>query len=150
MHFGPSNPTWAKLYGALASLAGVCRGEFAFVLDVGNGLWCVGLPDTRPTTDTAHEDRAADRFYANEVVPRAATMRRGARIELEKVEGDDRYVALSFAAIYFLVVWFEDAFEPAIARRRIRRALPEIERLTLALPAPGGPGADEGEAKERA
>ena len=63
---------------------------------------------------------------------------------------DDCYAAMSFAGIYAVVVWFDRAFESALVRARIRRALPEIEALTLALPPSGGPGSDEAAAKVRA
>jgi hypothetical protein len=147
---GPDDPTWSKLYAALASLAAACGGTFAFVIDEGNGLWCVGLADASPTTATAHEDRAADRFYRSEMVPRLAGLRRGSRMDVVKVDGDDRYVAMSFAGIYAVVVWFDRSFEPAFVRARIRRAIPEIEALTLALPPSGGPGTDQAAGRVRA
>jgi hypothetical protein len=50
---GPDNPTWKKLYEALARLAAASGGPFAFVIDEGNGLWSVGLADSPPTTSTA-------------------------------------------------------------------------------------------------
>jgi hypothetical protein len=150
VRLGPDNPVWRKLYDALAGLARVCGAPFAFVIDEGNGLWCVGLADSGPTTSTAHEDRAADRFYESEMVPRLGGMRRGGRLDLVKVDGNDRYVAMSFAGIYVLVVWLAGAFEPALVRARIRRALPAIEALTLAMPPSGGPGCDEGAEKRRA
>jgi hypothetical protein len=141
---------WTKLYAALAMLAAGCGGPFAFVIDQGNGLWCVGIRGTPPTTATEHEDRAADRFYQAEMVPRMAAMRRGARLDVAKVDGDDRYVAVSFTGIYAVVVWFDGSFDPATVRVKVRRALPEIEALTLALPPSGGPGSDEGAVKLRA
>jgi hypothetical protein len=67
-----------------------------------------------------------------------------------KVDGDDRYVATSFAGIYAVIVWFAGPFEPDMIRAKLRRALPEIEALTLAMPPSGGPGFDEGAAKIRA
>src|SRR5579864_6953419 len=77
---GPHDPTWKKLYEALASLAVACGGMFAFVIDEGNGLWCVGLADSGATTSTADEDRAAGRFYEREMVPRREQLRRGKRL----------------------------------------------------------------------
>jgi hypothetical protein len=141
---GPDNPTWKQLYLALANLAAECGGTFAFVIDQGNGLWCVGLANSGPTTVTMPEDRAADRFYKNEMVPRLGGLRRGSRLDVAKTDGDDLYVGVSFAGIYAVVVWFDGAFDPALARARIRRALPEIEALTVGLPPSGGPGFDEG------
>jgi hypothetical protein len=96
------------------------------------------------------EDRAADRFYQAEMVPRLTGLRRGIRLDVAKPDGDDRYVAVSFAGIYALVVWFDGGFDPALVRARIRRALPEAESLTVALPPSGGPGFDEGAQKVRA
>jgi hypothetical protein len=145
---GPHVPTRRKLYDALATLARACGGTFAFVLDEGNGLWCVGLPDS-PTTLTTNPNRAADRFYRDVMVPRLAVKPR-TRLNAVKAEGDERYVAKSFATIYAVVVWFDGPFQPEVVRARIRRALPEIEALTLALPPRGGPGGDEGAVKVRA
>lgn len=150
MHLGPAHPTWKRLYEALASLASTCGGAFAFVVDEGNGLWCVGIPNRPPTTATADEDRAADRFYRDEIVPRTASIRRGIQIDVAKMNGDDRYAARSFAGIYAVVVWFEDDFEPDLVRARIRRSIPEIQALTLALPPSGGPGSDQGAGRLRA
>jgi hypothetical protein len=147
---GPGHPVWTKLYVALASLAKACGGGFAFVIDEGNGLWCVGIRDVAPTASTPNEDLAADRFFRAEVEPRMPTMRQGVRFEAYSVEGEDRYAAQSFAGIYAVVVWFDVSFEPALVRARIRRALAEIEALTLALPPSDGPGADEGAVKMRA
>jgi hypothetical protein len=147
---GPSHPVWSKLYDALTHVAEECGGTFAFVLDEGNGLWCVGIPGREPTTMTTEQNRAADRFYAKEVVPRMSSMRRGAPLTIVSTDGDDRYLAVTFAGIYAVVVWFEAEFAPTLVRARLRRALPEIERLTLALPPSGGPGADAGAKKMRA
>ncbi len=147
---GPDNPAWRELYGALARLAAECGGSFAFVIDEGNGLWCVGLANSGPTTVTMPEDRAAARFYQSEMVPRLRAMRRGTPFDVAKVDGDDRYVGASFAGIYAVVVCFDGAFAPALVRARIRRAVPEIEALTLGLPPSGGPGFDEGAQRVRA
>ena len=150
MALGLDDPTWRKLYVSLASLAASCGGTFAFVVDEGNGLWCVGLADSGPTTSTMHEDRSADRFYRAEMVPRLAELRRGSRMDVLRVDGYDRYVARSFAGIYVVVVWFDGDFEPSLVRARIRRALPEIEALTLSLPPSGGPGRDQAAGRLRA
>jgi hypothetical protein len=171
----PDNPAWKKLYGALESLAAECGGEFAFVIDAGSRLWCIARTaadlwtvtrkdgtvvtskDHRVITTpegfrdtTTPEVQAADRFYQSEMVPRLMAMRRGSRVNVEKTEGADRYLAISFAGIYVLVVWFEEEFPPSAVRALIRRALPEIEALTLTLPPSGGPGFDVGAQKIRA
>jgi hypothetical protein len=145
---------WRRLNGVLGALASVCGGCAAAVLDEGNALWCVGVAPTpaRPMTPMRGYSAwapAADRFYRAEIAPRATAMRRGARLDVHVVEGSDRYAALSFASIYVVVVWFEKGFDPEVVRARMRRALPEIEALTLALPPPTDPGADEGAVKKR-
>ena len=142
MTLGPGHPTWTALYDALAELALACGGSFAFVLDEGNGLWCVGIADEAPTTNTLHANRFADRFYGAEVVPRLDSIRRGVSWEAIRTEPKDRYVALSFAGIYVLVVAFDTEVQPQMVRARMRRALPAIEALTLALPPSGGPGSE--------
>jgi len=147
---GVGHPVWKKLYEELSGLAASSGGAFAFVLDEGNGLWCVGVPNREPMTQTFDENRAADRFYAAEVAPLADAMRRGGRIDVAKMDGDDRYVALSFATIYVLVVWFKGEFEAPLVRARMRRVLPNIEALVVDLPPDGGPGGTSGAGKLRA
>ncbi|HEY1954290.1 MAG TPA: hypothetical protein VGH28_01730 [Polyangiaceae bacterium] len=155
MALGPSNPTWKALYDALAALAVACDGTFAFVLDEGNGLWCVGIRDRAPTTMTFKEDDAADRFYRDEIVPRTSMMQHGRKFEIVRRftdvnESGDRYFAVSFASIYALVVWFDTAFDVERARTEVRKALPRIESLVVDLPPSGGPSDDEAAAKVRA
>ena len=140
---GPTNAAWAKLHEVLSQLAHASGGDFAFVVDEGNGLWCVA-----PSSTDA--DRKADRFYANEIHPRMHDLRHGVPLDIAKTEGDDRYVAISFASIYVVVVWFDRDFVPPLVRARVRRALPEIEALTLALPPPTGPEAGSAAGKLRA
>jgi hypothetical protein len=158
MALGPAHEIWGKLYAALRALAESAGGSYAFVVDQGNGLWCVGLKDTAPTIDTKPQNEAADRFYRDEVIPRGPALRRGERIEI--VKGDvaatstetsaERYIAISFAAIYVIVVSFDAPFPVALVRARIKRALPEIESLLVSMPPWGGPGTDAGAGKARA
>jgi len=146
---------WEKLYGSLRVLAEGAGGSFAFVVDQGNGLWCVGLPRTPPTIATTPQNEAADRFYREEVIPRLSALRRGERIEIVRGDGDtgassDRYVAISCAAIYMVVVWFKAPFSAQLVRARIKRSLAEIEALLVSMPPWGGPGTDAGAGKARA
>jgi hypothetical protein len=160
---------WKKLYEALANLAAESGGDLAFVIDIGNVPWCIARATPAPwlvtmedgtiisskdhmasTFITQAEERAAARFYKSEMVPRLTAMRRGTRFDVAKTEGDDCYVGMSFAGIYAVAVWFDEPFDPAFVRLLVRRALPEIEALTLGLPPSGGPGFDAGAQKIRA
>jgi hypothetical protein len=137
------NDAHKQLAVALRDLVDASGGYFAAVVDEGNGLWCIAPP-------TRGGDQAADRFYRFEIAPRARAMRRGARLSVRKLSGGERYIAESFAAIYVVVVWFSDEFAVDVAGDLLRRALPKIEALTLALPPHDGPGADGGARKMRA
>jgi hypothetical protein len=147
---GDSAAIWLKLHDALVRLAWLSDGLFAFVVDAGGCVWCLARRDSVPTVSTSYEYSAADRFYKTEIVPRCSDMRRAKRIDVAKLEGDDLYLATSFAGLYALVVWFGDPVDPVPVRARMERMLPQIETLTLALPPLGGPGGDEGAAKMRA
>ena len=149
MALGRDNPTWKQLFDVLAKLASDCGGVFAFVVDEGNGLWCVGIP-TPPQAIAYHAEELADGFYRDVVAPRMGELRRGGKIDTAKLEDPAQYVALSFASIYVAVVWFDGDFDPFTARMKTRRALPIIESLIVALPPPGGPSAGEGAGGMRA
>ena len=147
---GPHHPVWRKLYEALKKFATHCDGEFASVMDVGGVPWCIAPAQLPAGLDPLEGLRAAKRFYEIELVPRMAILRRGQRVHIAKDEGADRYVAVSFAGIYVVVVWFDEEVETAYMRPKILRMLPEIQSLTLALPPWPGPGCDEGATRVRA
>lgn len=146
MTLGPHVPEWARLHAALSELVSACEASFAAIIDEGNGLWCVAYSKHIPRGG----DEAADLFYRTEVSPRAKAMLRGARLSIDKRDGDDRYIAESFASIYVVVVWFHEPSAPDLLQARVRRALPRLEALTLALPSPDDPGGDVGARKLRA
>ena len=66
-------------------------------------------------------------------------MRRGQRVRVHRTLGTERYVAESFAAIYVVVVWFDDAFDLKDVEAKVHEALPEIEAIVLAMPPFDGP-----------
>lgn len=140
MPLGPTNSNWARLHEVLAALATDCGGVCSFVVDQGNGLWCAGIPGMPSLVATTKEDEYADRFYTSVIAPNANELRRGKRIEVVQLTGDDRYVGVSFAAIYMLVVWFERDFEPFTVRTKVRDAAPIVEELVMRLPPEGGGG----------
>ena len=53
--------------------------------------------------------------------------------------GTSVFVAESFAALYLVILWFEQAFDRDWVRACVRHALPTIEGLTVALPPTDGP-----------
>jgi hypothetical protein len=134
----------ALLRQALTQLTEHCGGMYAAVVDEGNALWATG--HARTTSDMAGAEKAADRFYRNEIAPRALDMRRGATLSVQVLSGPDLYIAESFAALYVVVVWFGDEFAPELARAHLLRELPRIEAITLSLPPIGGPGNTAGAA----
>lgn len=138
------NEGLALLRTVLAQLTEHCGGVFAAVVDEGNALWATGF--ARTASDIKGAERAADRFYKREIAPRALDMRRGATLSVQCREGSDLYIAESFAALYVVVIWFGDYFEPELARAYLLRELPRIEAITLSLPPIGGPGNTTGAA----
>ena len=138
-----SDPALNALQRALCDLVLECDGTCAAVIDDGNGLWCTSNPGFEP---------AADRFYREEIAAQPTVqLKRGVHLHVVRHDPPARaYVAESFASIYVLILWFDRAFDPFTARTQLRRALPRIEALTLALPPPFGPDAGSGAGKARA
>ena len=138
-----SDPALSALQRALSDLVDECNGAGAAVIDDGNGLWC--------TSDRGF-DPAADRFYREEIAARPdVQLKRGGHLHVVRQDPPEHaYVAESFASIYVVVLWFDRPFDPFTTRAVVRRALPRIEALTLALPPPFGPDAGVGAGKARA
>lgn len=65
-------------------------------------------------------------------------LRRGGRVRMFAYAPGRHYVATSYAGIYVLLVCFDEAYALGPAMAHVRRELPEIEQMTLALP-PDGP-----------
>jgi hypothetical protein len=146
---GTSGTAWSKLREVVGQLAEECGGSFGFVVDEGNGLWCVAAAASAGPS-IADQEKAADRFYVRELAPRAQELRRGTPLTFVSLDGEERYLGVTFASIYVAVVWFERDFAPTLVRARIRKAIPEIEKLIVSLPPHGGPGRDAGAQKIRA
>ncbi|HET9930792.1 MAG TPA: hypothetical protein VFQ35_08900, partial [Polyangiaceae bacterium] len=119
MPLGPSCPQWVALDECLAKLVRRCRARFAAVIDAGKCVWC-----SSPDLDIHLQFAAADRFYKVEIKPREGSLRRGAHVVLENLDGPDFYVGESFAAIYFLVIWFARPRSLDSVREHLRAALP--------------------------
>jgi hypothetical protein len=67
-------------------------------------------------------------------LPEMASLHRGGHLRHTAEEPGFGYVARSFAAIYVLVLVYENPIEELTAKRAINQALPTIERLVAALP----------------
>jgi hypothetical protein len=138
-----NDPALNALHRALCELVTDCTAKGAAVIDDGNGLWCVS---------EAPFAKAADRFYREEIAMRPdVQLKRGGGLHLVRHDAPEHaYVAESFASIYVVIVFFDAAFDPFTARTNVRKALPKIEALTLALPPPFGPDAGGSSGKARA
>jgi hypothetical protein len=137
MPLGPEIAEWAELQRTLHELVRGAGAAFAAVIDESANVWCA-------TDATQAMVRATGRFYDREIAGRAGPLlRRGGRISVSRSESppEDSYLAESFAGIYVLVVWFDQPFGPPLVQARVRRTLPRIESLTVALPPPDGPSA---------
>jgi hypothetical protein len=66
--------------------------------------------------------------------PEIASLHRGATLRHAVREEDFGYVARSFGTIYVLVLVFDAPFDEWTTERALANALPQIEKLVLALP----------------
>lgn len=72
----------------------------------------------------------------------------GGRVDRVFEELDPPLYCRSFASVYVLGTWFGEETVPFAVRRQVALALPDVERLTLALPPPPespGPRTESGE-----
>jgi hypothetical protein len=135
-------PEWLALRVELVKLSRSCRAFYVGVMSTGNVLWCSNRID----------DELADAFYLAEIAPRRFQMRRGIPIDIAVRLGPCTCVARSFASIYVLLVCgnrHDKKFDVVHVRSEMRRELPLIEALTIALP-PLNPEPTKGVGKLRA
>jgi len=83
------------------------------------------VPPSPLTTRAVAEIRA---------LPATSMLHRGGHLAYNHRDADYGVVARSFAAIYVLLLVFDQAFDMIRAERALRDGLPMIERLVLALP----------------
>jgi hypothetical protein len=139
MALGSHVPEWKALHAQLDALVQATGATSAAVIDATNALWCAAPLD-------GQVEEAADRFYRTVVDGAGVRLRRGERVTVARFASPTEagYVAESFASIYVLVLWLAGPFAPDLVRAQMKRALPRIEALVVALPPQGGPGAGEG------
>jgi len=137
-------PEWPELRRELYALAASCEASVAFVLDTGNILWAAA------GRGFGRRHELANVVYEAEVLPRVASLRRGARLDATRCVEGAHYCVRSFASTYVVAVCFDGPFAAAPTKLRVKRALPRIQELVLSLPPLGGPGHDAGAVKVRA
>ncbi|WP_437589661.1 hypothetical protein [Sorangium sp. So ce1000] len=138
-------PEWKALRDTLSDLVARAGAAAAAVIDESNNIWCAW-----PVAPTVVP--LAARFAERELGDRSGPpLRRGGRLRVARPAAppEDSYLAESFGGIYVLVLWFGGPFDADFQRARLRRELPRIEALTVALPPPDGPEAGEGAARMR-
>ena len=87
--------------------------------------------EPRPPVIAEAGDKAIAAVRALSVIPQ---LHKGGHLHHAVRADDFGYVARSFAAIYVLIVVYEAPFDELRAERAIQHALPQIERLVMALP----------------
>ena len=142
MPLGPGVPQWRALADRLAGLAGAAHAANALIGDSSGALYCRAY--------------AVDVTMALPLVKRIGRGRIRGYAEWHErdpdgTESDPRpCVARWFEGLYFVVLLFDDDdADIEAANRAIRDALPEIARLTVALPPPDGPDTTSGAAAKR-
>lgn len=130
MPLGPTVPQWLALADELVALCDRTGARQAVVMDAFNDLWCRASP--------LEDQQAAFDALARALDSADKPLRAGGRVDL--AEADVR--AVSFAAVYVLLLFFDGAYRAAWVTAAIRRALPTIESLTTSLPPPDGTGPD--------
>lgn len=135
MPLGPTVPEWSALRQALSEVANATRSEMACVLDATGDLWCASHPIDEPRQQWAMQT-VRDAFHAPH--PQIA---RGGHLGRRVSHGDRPAYLRSFAGTYVLLVALAEPVDEVGLHRVVDAALPEVERLTLALPPPDGPQA---------
>lgn len=126
MALGPSVPAWRALADELATLCDRTGARQAVVMDAFNDLWCRASPLRDPQEAFDALARAIDSAKK--------PLRAGGRVDLTEAH----VRAVSFAAVYVLLLFFDGEYQPAWVNAAVRRALPTIESLTTSLPPPEG------------
>ena len=140
-----ADPTWNALAAELDSLASASGAENAIVADETSLLWCRARAMTPLDTE-----RAFSRLAMALGPDGGRDLARGHKLRYAAADVPPYTYAESFAGIYVLLLWFTEPFVEFRVHGLVHRALPEIERLTVALPPPDGPDSTAGEARKRA
>lgn len=133
----------ALLCAKLAKLVDQAKASFATVIDDGGHLFAwsrVLTPDELGRVGSYMDEALAS--------TKDKPLRRGGRIRLFAYTPGRHYVAMSYAGIYVLLVAFDDTYALGPAMAHVRRELPEIEQMTVALP-PDGPTKPRKAARKR-
>jgi len=150
---GPENAQWTALQRALGALCNEAGASHVAIFDESCLMWCAYFAGSESSEATAERlERDGMTLFTRHIAPQKERMRRGARVHVCRCDPaeSELYVLESFAGIYVLALWFSDTFPELSALAKVRRALPDIEALTLALPPPDGPDATSGTGAQRA
>lgn len=140
MPLGPDNPQWRALRSELDALCLRTKAHNAFIVDAWLNLWCA--------SPTMVWDSQSQGLQVPEAIlgSDSKKLEQGRRIDRSLVgPAEGHGYARSFAGIYLLLVRSAGPVDLDHWRAAIASALPSIERLTLALPPPLGPGAGSAE-----
>jgi hypothetical protein len=141
---------WQLLHRALEELRAEAHAHNAYLLDESGRLWCSAVAFTTmdPTTVVDMMRSAIARLETplrrGGVLNGAVPQNRGSM-----TRRDYAYVR-SFANLYVLMIRFSAPFDVGPVTSTVDAALSRIERLTLSLPPPSGPGDASGEGAVRA
>lgn len=143
MPLGPAVPEWRALATALETLARDAGASNALVGDSSGALYCRAHPLDWEQTRSA---LALIKEIGRRRIHRYGEWRHRSSTNVDDLQP---FHARWFEGIYFVVLLYDDAADTRATTRALRAALPEIARLTTALPPPDGPDATSGAAAKR-
>lgn len=129
------------LRARLAELEAQVAGDLAFVFDAWGLVWRTSRFGLSKSTEHMLLSHVGQMLES--VDPSLA---RGGRLRGSFSFPGASISTATFATVYVVAAQHANDQSTLRVRTALRDALPEIERLTLALPPPGGPGASSGRA----
>ena len=131
---------WEALRKELEALAEATRAFNVYVVDAWDNVWCAAR-----WFDSVYPDDLAALVRA-EVTRRGVSLQRGGKLDASVVGAKGHAYIRTYGSCYVLVLRFAGPFDSAATREAVVGVLPRLERLTLGLPPPDGPGSSGHEA----
>jgi len=116
----------------------------AFVFDAWGLVWCEASFSDEPTR------RVLFSQIKSVLEGCQKPLYQGGKLEQMFGSLDPPLFCHSFASVYVLGLWTSKSTNEFLMRKALRKALPKIEALTLALPPPGGGNPNSGAQHGRA